>query len=174
MNKKGYYFTLDALISVVILAIGFSLINSTYVSSPSSSAIEHISDDIFDLMSSGIVGNFNYSSLSLIENKGNTFLEAIGEKYYNDGEFCEGTCILGLNQTIQEIIIGNKIVSENHGFSMSIEDIEIYSVGTNHLEKTRALVSSKRIVFGYYEDEGTGDIDFWGPYEMEVRTWQIG
>ena len=159
MNKKAYYLTLDAFIAVIILMSGFFLIKSTYMTVPLSSAVEYTSDDILDLMSSAKASEFGINT----GNMENTILDAIGENYSKDGE-------LGIDQIIQDIIIANKVVSENFDFSFYINGSNVYGdeAGSN---ETELLVAARRIVFGYYEDEAY-NIIFWGPYEVEVRTWK--
>lgn len=171
LNKKAYYFTLDAFIAIVILAAGFYLIKSTYITVPMSSTVEHISDDVLDLLSTAKVVDFPTSlSLSGVH-KENTLLEAIGEIYYDDGTSCDASCINDCKAIIIEFIAGYNVIPEDHGFSISISGKDIYSEGAGYIDKTKLLVAARRIVFGYYEDESYNVI-FWGPYEVEVKTWQ--
>ena len=118
MNKKAYYFTLDAFIAIVILASGFLLIRSTYITVPMSSTVEHISDDVLDLLSTAKAKEFGI----ITKNSDNTLLEAIGEGHY-----------IGIIPNIDDFIINNKIIPDDHGASIFIETKEIYSKDTEYI-----------------------------------------
>ena len=159
ISKKAYYFTLDAFIAVIILAAGFFLIKSTYITVPMSSDVEHISDDILDLLSSAKAAEFGIYP----ENNESTALEAIGESYSkNEAE--------GINLIIQEIIEKNKVIPENYEVSLYVDNSRVYGDEAS-IQGTKLLITARRIVFGYYEDSSY-NIIFWGPYEIKVKTWQ--
>jgi len=161
-NKKAYFFTLDAFISIDILATGFFLISSTITTVPSSSVVEHISDDVLDLLSTAKANEFEVSA----KNPENTLLEVIGE-FLKDEKFTDATDL------IQQQIIDNKVIPENHDFSLLIEDRLLYPATQPDTSQTELLVTARRIIFGFYEDPVTSVITFWGPYEIEVQTWQV-
>jgi hypothetical protein len=162
MRKNAYYLTLDAMIAIIIFSAGYLLVHSVYVTAPSSTTAEHISDDTLDVLNTAKASEFGISSM----NSKSTILETIGE-YYSRNKNQDSAAI------IQKYVVDNRVVPANYGFSFYIDGNRIYPSNEPDTSKTKMMVSSKRIIFGYYEDSSTGEITFWGPYKVEVRTWQI-
>lgn len=172
MNKKGYYFTMDAILAAIILAAGLMLATSTFSSSPEKATIKHSSDDIIGIMAATKVGGLcrdlelscecsdtelqNLCSSSKIKNKENTLLELVGELREN-------------NMNIEGGNLVDSIITDNDKFNFRIDGTRIY--GPEDDAKSKLLVSSKKVVFGYWEDS-SGRMTYWGPYTVEVRTWQ--
>ncbi len=48
MNKKSYFFTLDAMLSVGILVLGSFLIFTSYTKTPSSVQVATLAEDVMD------------------------------------------------------------------------------------------------------------------------------
>ncbi|MBN2423293.1 hypothetical protein JXB41_08780 [Candidatus Woesearchaeota archaeon] len=136
-----------------------------------------------------------------INNKDNTMLEVIGELYtrkIEDEDIHGKKGNEWARDLIEELIYQNKLFYKDlYGFAFIIEDEVIYNsmgnnmhnfpVGTYDLNneedvqefnsdidrnKIKILLSTKKVIMGYWENENTGDIKFWGPYTVEIWTWQ--
>lgn len=178
MNKKSYFFTLDAMLSVGILVLGSFLIFTSYTKVPSKVQVAILSEDIMDFLSTTKIEELNnpYAGIGgelwsqgYIKNKDNTLLQQIGEFYYkyritDDEEFL----------TIAEkfiINITNELIPPQFKSEFLIDDVllhpsdptqqHIYSKGN-----TSILLPSRKLTYGILND------DLFGPYEIEVLVWQ--
>ena len=94
-NKKGYFFTLDAVLGLLVLVIGVVLIASSYVKSPQSAQVEFLSDDLLNFF-------FNVKVKDL-----NNPYAGIGGQLWNQGEITDGDN--SLLQQIGEFYTLNKL-----------------------------------------------------------------
>lgn len=183
MNKRGYYFITDALIAAMILAIGFFLVSSFYISDPGKLEIKAAADNIMNFLSttkfydlcSGepvVCSNAVLEDLSrqrVITNKDNSLLEVIGELFFKNK-------IKSVSKLIDSIIVENKMIPQGYNFTFFIADNVVYPPEQFEftredpvMKKSKALVTSKKIIFGYFE----GSIIYWGPYTAEARVWRL-
>ena len=181
MSKKAYYFIVDALIAATILIVGFILINSLYISEPEKIELKDAADNIMNFLSatklldlctaegdcSDKVLQSNFDS---IRNKDNSLLEVIGELVSAGSQERAGAII-------RSIVVDNKMVPLGYNFTFFIEDKVIYPeeqfemTATDPLmKKSKALVVSKKVIFGYFEEPVTV---YWGPYTAEARIWRL-
>jgi len=171
-KKKAYYFMVDALITVIILTIGYFLLISHYTSKPYLIQTQHISEDIIGLLSASYIYDLcaaaQCSDSKLkdiyngIGNKNNTLLELLGELHKKNQDPTA-------RELIKSLIVENKLVPENFNFSFYIDKQLIYPLKTSPKKISRLLVSQKKLIFSYYK----GSIIYWGPYVAETRVWQI-
>ncbi|MBN1502086.1 hypothetical protein JW930_00955 [Candidatus Woesearchaeota archaeon] len=178
-NKKAYVFILDAIMALIILTIGFLVISSTYSNKPALVTTRNMAEDLLNVMAAVKVseicpdcGNCAAELNSIcgdIKNRDNTVLELIGEQY------SLGT---DTGQLINEIIMENKLLpGDSYEFSLYIHDgngeHKLYPGANQDEDKARILISSKKLVMGYYVDKDNDyKTEYWGPYLIEIRTWQ--
>jgi len=183
MNRNAFYFTIDAMLATLILSGGFLLIYSTTKNQPSDVLTIHLSEDILNLWSSTKITDLCYDDGSWncpdnpelqdylrsgdIINYNNTLIESLVEINVSKKSTAE------LKDLLDELAFDSSIVnSDIFGFDLYINGEQIeHSYDYRITEQnTTTLISSKGIVFGFYEDSGTVS---WGPYLVEVRTWLI-
>ncbi len=142
MNKRGYYFTLDAFIALVII---FSLI---LVIKPIRENIDiksHFQEDTLKALSSLKMGEINNSyaqQLVLADGKNKTVLEGIAELYAKQNEDA------GL---LLESIIGDLNPGENMGIWM--DNQLIYSYNSSPISNAEDIWTSRQIVSGIEKGE---------------------
>jgi len=168
MHKKAYFFTLDAFIATSIIAVGLSLILFARANKPYEMQTAFLSQDIIDTASSIRLYELSDNSYvnNLIKNGDitniqNTVLAQVGEFCYKN---MKDTAI-----NFTEEVFLNTIPHE-YNFQLSIKNesntLFNYTRGKN-FEESRAMVSSKTIIFGQINDS-----TMWGPYIFGVTTWQ--
>ena len=184
--KKGYYLILDSFIAIVILLIGIFLITSLSLRKPEQAIAKNYAQDVIsfmafakinDLCNACACGDATLSNLCLnskIGNLDNTIIELIGELHSRNEKG-------KIKQLIESLIVGNAFVPNKFGFSFILHesaDYEYYPTlktppdPDSTSDTTNSLMQSKKIIFGFWED-GSGNINYWGPYTIEARIWQI-
>ncbi len=179
MNKKAYIFLMDGIIAVVILTVGFLLISSNKPDETTEIPISMMTENTMSLFSNiklyeicdfSDCGCSNdklseYCASGYIENKNQTLLDYFGELYNRSMQS-------RADELFYNITIENDLLRQDiFGVEFKINDETIYLHGINK-EKSKDLISSKRIIFGYYEVPSSGIINYWGPYLAEVNVWQ--
>jgi hypothetical protein len=176
LNKRGYFFIIDSIITVIILSIGILVFYSYQPKYQLNIQTKQIPNEVLDLMSgiqikelcsqgcscSGMVALSNLCTSGNIKNYDNNILELLGELNY---------------RTIDSQGLVSEVVSENYnlnlyGIALLINNRTIYDSGDVSLgSKSTSLISAKRVIVGYWQDEATGDIGNWAPSIIEVRAW---
>jgi hypothetical protein len=193
MNKKAYFFLIDSIIAVMILFVGFILISGIKPSRTTIIHNKHLSVDIMNLLADTKIkqvcrysGGWNCDvsqdfedplNNGEIQNLNNTLLESIGE-LYSKNKF--GTITPLINSLITK---NNLFYQEIYGFAFLIEDDPLYNSITHNrltlenlkdeikINRIKTLLSTKKIIIGYYQNETSGELTFWGPYTVEIWTW---
>ncbi len=142
MGVRGFYFSLDALLSITILIIAIVGISTMYTSERQSSQIDYLTYDLVTIMSNIRVSEINNTFIEelitngSIVNPNSTLIEQIGEFWAK-------------NQTsLAEKLAGNvteELVPKGFGFGIYIENDLLYERATN---LTGSLVSSRRMISG--------------------------
>ncbi len=163
MHKRGYFFTLDAFVAVIILVIGIFLLLSLQSSKPYDTQALYISQDIMASISKTKVTEMNQPYINAlrlngtIRNYDNTIIEQAGEFYAaNDRaaarEFAKAATL--------------SIVPPQYGYRISINNDLIYN-NSAIPQDTKIISTSKTIVYGILNRT-----KMWGPYTAEMTTWQ--
>ncbi len=140
--KKGFFFTIDSIISASIIVIGLLLVNSFYIVEPSYTGLDYSSHDLINALSELRINEVNNPyvdeliSSGEITNTDNTVLEQIGEFWALDK-------IDKASNLAKEFT--NDFVGENLGFGFYIEGEEIYSRSKSH---NGISITSKRMISG--------------------------
>jgi hypothetical protein len=145
--KKGIFFTIDSLLASGIVIVSILLFTNLYVSEQDNVNVNYASQDLVRVFSYLKVSEINNAVVDNLTSSGDitklniTILEQIGEFW------AEGNTELARNFT--ESII-EKIIPKNFGFSVLIDDEDIY---TRNLTLTRSLISSRKLISGIAKDK---------------------
>ncbi len=189
-NKKGYFFSIDAISAAGILLTGIFLLFYVMSSRPVETPSYHLSEDMLNVMEKTTIDNLSKADYpyiySLIEdgsivNVRNSVMEQAGEFYYLN------TIDTSINQPylkksmalVQNITYA--LVPAQNGFRVRIYDavnnndpgtelvlIENSLVGE---EKAAVKIALKKIIFGVIINENSVRT-VWGPYVIETSTWR--
>ena len=179
-TKKGEFFLIDGLLSIVILIIGFLILSSNHQSQENEISLSIIAESTMDFFSSVRVDELcdgcrcsvsvlsDYCSRDFIKNKNQTLLDSMGEQYYLNNKARAG-------ELFRNITTGKNMIREDiFGFELKIngDSIYVHEKKAGSMENSKEMISSKKIIFSYYEYPETGQVVFWGPYLAEVDIWQ--
>jgi len=173
-KRRGYFFLIDSLLALGILAIGTILIFTFYLNVPSREGTTILSEDLMDFFANNKIKDIDNSYAGLggtlwqageITQADNSLLQQIAEFYKNDKENTAEQFILELTQNV---------IPSQYKFEVWIDNLRIYPQTTtpshdNSKKSTLVLIPSKRIVYGILNKQ-TGEL--FGPYESEVLVWQ--
>lgn len=169
MEKRGYFFTLDAIIGLTMLAIGIFLFYS--VSTPFPTLYSQplsLSQDILDALAQIKLYEFNNAFIDElratenIKRMDNTVLEQIAI-FYLESKINPNKLTLA-SRLVEELVKGS--VPQQYGFNLKIEDELIYETSAISA-RTDIITSSKTMVMGVISKAST-----FGPLTAEVNVWQ--
>jgi hypothetical protein len=176
MKKKGEFFLIDGLFSIVILTIGFLIITSNRPSQNNEISLDVILDNSVDIFSSVKINELCSSDCicsnpklgefclsKMIRNKDQTLFDGIGELYSKNQKIKAGE--LFMNITLEEDMLRKDIFNAE----LKIDGKRIYLQGEDN--NPTELISSKKIIFGVYENPELGTVTYFGPYLFEVNIW---
>ncbi len=181
MRKKAYFFLMDGIFSIVILTIGFLIISSNKLQPGEELHLSIAAENTMNIFSSVRVNELcdescncsirklqDYCYRNIILNKEQTLLDTLGELYFRNRKDDAG-------------MLFDNITSEGDLFRKDLFEMEfrinkekIYPDEdlTQMKAESFELISSKKIIYGYYENALTGQVTFWGPYMAEVDVWR--
>ena len=174
MNKKAYFFIIDAILALLVLTVGITLVLTLSYREPASTQSEFLSVDLMKPLDEKIRGGIprtklcgsggTYEELGLI-NPENTVLTQIAEFYYRDA-LGDPDALEYAEQCAEDALPMANI--KQYNFEIVVEDTSIYQNATVNRdnESVRVKIPSRRVVFGFYNDT------FFGPYMAEVWVWQ--
>ena len=174
IKKRGYFFVLDAVLGLFVIAIGVFLISSSYVNVPHLTQVGLLADDLLNFLSSTKIKDLNnpYAGIGgqlwkqgTITDADNSLLQQIGELYAKN------------NMDIAEKFIANvskEVVPEQFKYEIWVDAAILYPrmPTDEHIKSknsTKLLLTSKKLTFGII-NKTTSDI--WGPYRAEVFVWE--
>lgn len=182
LSRKGYFFLIDSMIALGVLAIGVFLVLTLYTDVPPKEEPTILSEDIMDFFTNNKIKDVNnpYAGLGgelwqqgKITNAENSLLQQVAE-FYEKGKL--DPAYLDTAETfIIELI--EDILPAQYKFEFWIRDLDVDTLiypknpSQEHLdskESTEVLIPSKKIAYGI--NQATGDI--FGPYTAEVLVWQ--
>lgn len=173
-KKRGYFFMLDAVLGLFVIAIGTFLISSSYVNVPQLAQVGFLSDDLLNFLSNTKIKDLNnpYGGIGgqlwkqgTITDADNSLLQQIGEFYATN------------KLDIAEKFIANVskgAVPEQFKYEVWINGTIIYprTPTAEHVKSknsTVLLLTSKKLAFGVINKTTS---DLWGPYKAEVYLWE--
>lgn len=174
IKKRGFFFVLDAVLGLFVIAIGVFLITSSYVNVPQLTQVGLLSDDLLNFLSNTKIKDLNnqYAGIGgqlwkqgTITDADNSLLQQIGEFYAKN------------NLDIAEKFIANvskDVVPEQFKYEVWMNGVVLYprTPAAEHLKSknsTKLLLTSKKLTFGI-ANKTTSDL--WGPYKAEVFVWE--
>lgn len=179
MKKKGYLFTLDALMAIGIIMVGLVVVNSMGSKTPSTLQIGFYSDDLMSLLANMKIYEVNdpyvdqLISEGNIQNMDNTLLEQAGEFYYreNNGPACTGNDCITITYNLLESITEGALppmyyfrIKVYYGAGEDEFD-EVYKTAEPNPD-SEMITTSRRIVAGLYDDT-----TLWS-YGTQIEVWQ--
>ena len=197
LNKKGYFFVIDALIALGVLAIGVFLVFTFYANVPSKEQPAILSGSIMDFFANNKIKDVDnlYAGLGgslwedegadgglcdgeeLIANGEITLLQQIAIFYEKSQGDAGNDCYFNPDsEDLIERFIGNlveNILPPQYKFEFWMDDKLLYpATVTEQADSKNAaevLIPSKKIAYGILNPQ-TGDL--LGPYDTEVLVWQ--
>lgn len=171
LSRKGYFFLIDSIIALGVLAIGVFLVLTLYTNVPSKEEQTILSEDIMDFFANNKIKDINnpYAGLGgtlwqqgKITNAENSLLQQVAEFYANDDIDTAKTFIMQLIENI---------LPTQYNLEFWMDDQLLYPAAeqTDSKNAAEALIPSRKIVYGIMNPE-TGDM--FGPYNAEVLVWQ--
>lgn len=188
MQKRGYFFSIDAFIAMIIIVAGIVLILAQFTTKPYQMQTFLISEDFLNTLANTKIyeiNDYDYSEIKDQKTNGhitslsNSILEQMGEYYYRNltlnnmgctSEACSNplnsdcSCINKSTEFL-ESFLHNSIPSQYDLF-ISMETKKIFYNSTDPT-LSRNLIVYKRIVSGVYNNTYS-----WGPYVVNITVWQ--
>jgi hypothetical protein len=173
MNKKAYYFTVEATLGILILATSFFVLlyfveSATPV--PEYRYAENIAGylsfvTLGELCSDGCEG----MSLADLDLDNYSLMDVIGYKYSQSlGN--------GVNTT-EEIITKGELLLRGRELAITLTGVVcdiMYSTQNISCEEGANVTSEivfRKVIQGFAMDDDTSELEFWGDYVFEVRVW---
>ncbi len=174
MDKKGFFFTLDAIMSLTILAVGMFMFFTAILAVPYTPQTEVVALDTMNLLSTTTIENLNDQTAGIggtlwrqgkITNEKNTLLQQIGEFYAKSDQ-------ASAQQFIQAVVANN--IPENFFAQIAVDNTLFFTVPEPteqalSKQNTQLLIAKTDVVFGVMN---TTTFDIWGPYEIRLSVWQ--
>lgn len=177
LSRKGYFFLIDSMIALGVLAIGVFLVLTLYTDVPPKEEPTILSEDIMDFFTNNKIKDANnpYAGLGgtlwrqgKITNAENSLLQQMAEFYANNDLDTAETFIIQLIENILPTQYKFEFWIHNSGVDTLIYPKNPSQAHLDSKEATEVLIPSKKIVYGI--NQATGEI--FGPYTAEVLVWQ--
>ena len=185
LNKKAYFFLIDSILALGVLAVGGFLIFSFYLQAPPGGEPGILSEDVMDFFANNKVQDVNNAEVglggtywssaevtachgqALTPNPENTLLQQVAALY---ADSLSKSCYRGIARAYIEKLTAGTFPPQ-YAFEFWMDDVLLYPATeqTGAKNNARVLIPSKRIVYGIRNQE-TGDM--LGPYDAEVLVWQ--
>lgn len=173
MNKRGYFFVLDAFLALGILVIGVSIVLSYYTITPEKEQTTNIAEDFLGFFANTEIEDFNnpyFGSSGTLVQQGyikdtkKNLLQQLGEFYFNnDLDKAEN---LITNVTVD-------LIPFQYKYEFLIDNVRLHPKNPSqqfNLSKanTKVLFPAKKLSFGTINNT----LELFGPYEVEVLVWK--
>lgn len=185
LNKKAFFFLIDSILALGVLAVGGFLVLTFYLQVPSGNEPSILSEDVMDFFANNNVQDVNNAEVglegtywssaevtachgqTLTPNPGNTLLQQVAALY---ADSLSKTCYSSIARKYIEKLTQGTFPSQ-YAFEFWMDDALLYPAAEQIDAKNAAkvLIPSKRIIYGIRNQE-TGDM--LGPYDTEVLVWQ--
>lgn len=174
VEKRGYFFVLDAVLGLLILVIGVFLITSSYVDVPQPVQVGLLSEDLLAFFSNTKIKDLNNPYVGIggelwkqgaITDPDNSLLQQIAEFYATNN-------LDIADKFIQNVSTG--IIPPQFRYEVWMNNVIIYpkTITIQHTksrDSTKLLLTSKRLTFGIINKTTS---NLWGPYKAEVFVWE--
>jgi hypothetical protein len=171
MSKKGYFFIMDAIIGLMVMAIAITYLFSTHVYQQPKTQIYELTDSLMSLLSENklIALNNRYKDTLImngnITNIYNSVLEQVNEfDYRNKTKGC-GFCMNLSRELVKNLTDG--LIGEQYNFRFSLNNQTIYEKSKYGESSSILTLKRSKIVFTMINDNET-----YGPKYAEMSIWQ--
>ena len=143
--KKGFFFSMDGFLALILFALFLSLIYSFFISVPRLEQPFYFSEDILDVFSEVKVSELDLNSYpniqgmitnDVINNTNKTIFEVLSDFQLNNHDIADSQML------VNELITG--VIPEQYGFGIDFGNSSIYEKPKN----VTNLVSRQRLVIG--------------------------
>lgn len=165
VSRKAQYFTLDAFIASMIVAVTIVIVLAARTSKPYTVQSEQLSKGVADSLAQVKLGELNnplvinLSRSGNITNLDNTVLQQAAEFYFTERK----SQAFKLLQNVTA-----KLFPPQYSFKILINNEMIYDRAIVNENTSTVLISSRRLVFGVVNRTAL----VYGPTVAEVRIWQ--
>lgn len=173
MERKGYFFTLDAFLAMVILLIGVAALLGYSVYTPQPQQPERLGKNVLSVFGSSKVKDINdpyYGAFGNLVKSGKindtekTLIQVLGQFYYY-GDLNNSAYLIS-NFT-------EGYISGQYHYEFLIDNLRVYPVDASaqhnlSRNKTSILMPAKAISFGRINSS----FELFGPYEVKLLIWQ--
>jgi hypothetical protein len=173
VNKRGYFFILDAFLALGVLIIGIALLLSAETRTPQKEQTTNLAEDILDFFANTKIEDLNdpYFGVSgifvqegYIKDTKKTLLQQLGEFYFNNDTGTAESLITNITKNL---------IQSQYKYEFWIDGTLIYPRNSSQMflkskNSTKVLFPAKKLSFGTINNT----LDLFGPYEVEVLIWQ--
>ena len=164
-NTKAQYFTLDAFIGTMMVAVALVIILAARTNKPYTTQSELISQGFADSLSAAKLAQLNNPLVILmikngtVTNPDNTILQQATEFYF-----------VGQKYFARELLknVTYILIPPQYSFRIIINNEAIYERSLTNENRSGVVVSSKKLIFGVVNKTAF----VYGPTVDEVRVWQ--
>ncbi len=174
LQKRGYFFVLDSILSMFIIITGGFFILSSYSNLPETTQVSFLSDDLLKFISNLKIKDLNnpYAGIGgqlwqqgLINNSDNTLLQQLAIFYSEDQKDIAKKFIASVTKDVIPTQFFYEVWLNNEIFYPEI-------LSPEHIQskdKTKLMLKSNKIVFGIIDKETNRPF---GPYGVEIYVWE--
>ncbi len=166
--KKAYYYSMDALVAILIITIGIFIILQSGQGQQPNQTIYSFSDDLTNYLTHTKVYDLNdelnpdtirlWKQNGVIKYPSNSLLEQAGE-FYARGELSTARLFLS-NVTLSA-------VPPIYSAEILVDGVQLFNKTIIPEGKSKSLVSSRVLIVGLLNSRAS-----WGPYVAEIKVWQ--
>ena len=174
IKKRGYFFMLDAVLGLFVIAIGTFLISSSYIDVPQLAQVGLLSEDLLNFLSNTKIKDLNnpYGGIGGQLWKQGTITDADNSLLQQISEFYAASKLDTAEKFIANVSKG--AVPEQFNYEVWINGTILYprAPTAEHVKSknsTALLLTSKKLTFGVINRTTS---DLWGPYKTEVYVWE--
>lgn len=170
MNKKGYFFLIDAIIALFVIGIGITLVITTTSSPEPVRQPELLDIDLMNILQqrvNSIDDDYCGAESALvidgnISDPNDRLLQQFGSLYYRDQQGCV-FCIELIQNCINSLVLINNLGP--YSIELNINHKYIHAINTTLRNESRLVIPQRSITFGVYHNQ------FFGPYTVEMFVW---
>src|SRR3989338_9848147 len=180
IQKRGYLFILDSIISLLVLTIGISLILSFRAAEPVTQQAEIYSSDIVQFLTKIKIKDLNNEYMCIngefvangnITNTENNLLDQLSEFYFR---YSNQSCSFCLNLTNVSInSLTKSLLLDQYNFEIAVDDPKLQKRTVLYINKNKPKKENAQLVLPIRRmTSGVYNNTLYGPYIMEVILWQ--
>lgn len=170
MQKRGYFFLIDAIIALFVIGIGITLVLTTTTSPEPVRQPELLDVDMMAILQKRVMdiddtycgAESSLVSDENITNQEDRLLQQLGSLYYRHQQGCI-FCIELIQNCLNEVLPVNSLAP--YSFELTINQEYIHAINTTPRNESHLVIPQRSITFGIYNNQ------FFGPYTAELFVW---